>query len=108
MTVLAGDEPRVLRRPASEVATVLLPCGVRAERLVAARAVGASGAAPTGTTGVGVEHQWSFHDEARAARFAEQAVSYAFVVSMGQESSGRRKCLRFFLCQRIWLVTGRS
>ena len=84
MTVLAGDEPRVLRRPASEVATVLLPCGVRAERPVTSPAVGASGAAPTGTAGVCVEHQWSFHDEARAARFAERAVSYAFVAPMGQ------------------------
>lgn len=36
-----------------------------------------------------------FHDEARAAQFAERAVSYAFVVPMGQESSGRRKCLDF-------------
>lgn len=96
MTVLAGDEPRVLRRPASEVATVPLPCGIRAERFVAARAVATSGAAPTGTTGVCVEHQWSFHDEARAARFAERAVSYAFVAPMGQETSGRRKALRFF------------
>ena len=86
MTVLAGDEPRVLRRLASEVATVPLPCGIGAERPVTSPAVGASGAAPTGTTRVGVEHQWSFHGEARAARFAEQAVSYAFVVPMGQEA----------------------